>query len=204
MTALRNFKGHQDLFEIEKMKRRLFLAIDFPKGIKKEIGIVLSGFKIKYPEVRWEKEENLHLTLKFLGWTEDREKIDLGMGKAVFNVRPFWLQITNVGYFLTGSLVVWLGVEMQDELLKLVDNLENEMAKIGFPKEKRSFTSHITLGRKRQAQPLSFWRVVASDLQKREIHKFEKFKVEKIVLMESHLSSSGSTYTHLRTTGLIL
>lgn len=196
------------------------MAIDFPPHIKKQIGQALEELRKKYPEIRWEGEENLHLTLKFLGWVEDKlkmknenikmtmknskiEKIIIGMKNAAEGIGPFCLRLTEAGYFLKESLIVWLGVESQEGLFKLVENLEKEMEKIGFPKERRPFAGHITLGRKRHAHPVARWRQIAQELQNRRIHQFDQLQVKKIVLMESRLSSGGSTYIPLAVQDLI-
>lgn len=194
------------------MKKRLFLAIDFPPHIKKQIGQALEELRKKYPEIRWEMEESLHITLKFLGWVETEmanskwqiangqsklDKITAGMEKAVGGIKPFWLRPTKVGHFLRESLIVWLGIESQEGLFKLVENLEREMEKIGFPKERRPFAGHITLGRKRHVYPAVWWRQIASQLQRFQAPQFDKFRIDEVVLMESHLSSVGSTYVPL-------
>lgn len=185
-----------------EVKKRVFVAIDFPWRLKDQIGEGLGKLSKQYPEIRWEKKENLHLTLKFLGWTEAVEEIGEGMEKAVRGIKPFWFCPAKPGYFLKESLIVWLGAESQEGLWKLVDNLEEEMAKIGFSKEKRPFTPHITLGRLRHAHPAVKWRKMAEELGHFPASPFEKFKVEQIVLMESHLSPGGSSYVILKTQGL--
>lgn len=210
------------------MKRRLFIAIDFPSKVKKQIGRVTEELKEKYPQIRWEKKENLHLTLKFLGWVEEKfkmqnagcrmtrsassgqanqnskiEEITEGMKMAVDGIKPFGLQSTKIDYFLKDSLIVWLGIESQEGLFKLAANLEEEMAKIGFPKEKRPFAAHATLGRKRQAHPISEWHSTARNLQDFKMPFFEKFEVREITLMESRLMPSGAIYTPLITRDLI-
>lgn len=202
------------------MKKRVFVAIEFPLSVKKQIGELVGELRKNYPQIRWEKEENLHLTLKFLGWveiqlkikseklkmTEQNEKLGeilKGMERATEGIRPFWFQPTTIGYFLRESLIIWLGAEVQEGLLKLVENLEKEMVKIGFPKEKRPFTPHITLGRLHHARPASQWRQVAQNLKNFKTPQFEKFKVKQIILMESQPTPSGSIYTPLQIQSLI-
>ena len=185
------------------MKKRLFVAIDFPIDVKKQISQMAGELKKKYPQIRWERGENIHLTLKFLGWTEKEKQVEKGMENAVLGIKPFWFQLTKMGYFLNQSLIVWLGVESQEGLFKMAENLEEEMAKIGFPCEKREFNPHVTLGRRRQVQPISHWRQVALELQNFKTPQFKKFKVERVSLMESHLAPSGSIYTILKFQDLI-
>lgn len=195
------------------MKKRFFIAIDFPRQVKKQISEVVERLGGQYPEIRWEREENIHLTLKFLGWVDTEiansklqiansqsklSQIMVGMEKAVRGIEPFWLQPTKIGYFLKESLIIWLGAEAQEGLGKLVENLEREMGKIGFPKEKREFTAHITLGRLRHAYPVGQWRQIAQEIVHFKTPVWEKFQVTQIVLMESHLTPVGSIYTLIR------
>lgn len=184
------------------MKKRLFIAIDFPLKIKKQIDGVVGELGKKYPQIRWEKEANLHLTLKFLGWTETEEKVIAGMERTTGRIKPFYIQLTNLGYFLKESLIVWLGVKSQGELLKLAENLDREMAEIGFRRERREFSPHITLGRKREAKPIARWRQIATEIQNLKIPQFENFEVKQIVLKEGHLTFSGSTYISVKTQDL--
>lgn len=183
-------------------KSRVFVAIDFPLEVKKEITRVVEDLKKKSPQIRWEKEENLHLTLKFLGWNQNLEEIIVGMEKAVEEGKPFWFRPAELGYFLRESLIVWLGVETQEGLVNLVKNLESEMAKIGFPREKREFSPHITLGRLRHVKPLAKWRQIAQEMSHLPVPTFAKFKVTEIVLMESQLSPKGASYKVLKTVPL--
>lgn len=180
---------------------RLFVAIDFPGKIKRELGELVDLLTEEgYPLV-FEKEENFHLTLKFLGWCEEKkiEEISGVIKKATSGIKPFWFKPTKIGYFLKESLILWVGVEAQESLFKLVSHLEEELAKIGFAKEKREFTSHITLARKRRVAPLGKWRRMAEEIKEKYQPQFEKFKVEEIVLMESTLTPRGSIYTLLST-----
>lgn len=192
---------------------RLFVAIDFPAKIKKQLaGPVDILIEEGYPLV-FEKEENLHLTLKFLGWINDKKKLEIGnwklgkldeikktVEKATNGVKPFWLKPGEFGYFLKESLILWVGVEAQEGLAKLVESLEEEFAKIGFAKEKREFSSHITFGKKRRATPSRKWRRIAEEI-KEKFRKLEldQFKVREIVLMKSTLTPQGSIYTRLAT-----
>lgn len=185
-------------------KLRVFVAIDFPQSLKSQSGGVVGKLRSQYPQIRWEKEENLHLTLKFLGWSEEKktEGIVGALKKATEGISPFWLWPTKLGYFLRESLIVWLGIEAQEGLTKLVKNLEKEMAQLGFLKEKREFTSHITLGRARHVHPVSRWRQIAQEISQFETPNFAKFKVKEIVLMKSQLSPQGSIYKILNSISL--
>lgn len=179
------------------MKTRLFIAIDFPKETKKEIAGLIDKLKRQYPKIRWEKEENLHLTLKFLGATDEKKikEVVEGIKKATLGIKPFWFQLEKLGFFLRQSLIVWLGAKSQEGLFKITQNLENEMARLGFPKERREFSPHITIGRAKRVFPRKKWQKVAQEIRNFPTPPFSKFKVKEITLMKSQLTPKGSIYS---------
>ena len=185
------------------MKTRLFIAIDFPEKAKEEIAGLINELRDKYPQIRWEKKEKLHLTLKFLGGVEVKlktqnsklQEIIKGVKKAVQDVKPFWFQPSNLGYFLRQNLIVWLGVKAQEGLFQISKNLEREMAKLGFAKEKRGFSPHITIGRAKRVTPRKKWERIAQEVRNFPTPPFSKFKVRQIVLMKSKLTPRGSIYS---------
>ncbi|MBL7159764.1 RNA 2',3'-cyclic phosphodiesterase [Candidatus Microgenomates bacterium] len=179
------------------MKTRLFIAIDFPKKTKKEIANLVDKLKSQYPQIRWEKRENIHLTLKFLNWAEERKvkKILEGIKRGAGGIKPFGFKLEKLGYFLSQSLIVWLGVEAQSELFQIVKNLEKEMKKLAFPKEKRVFSPHITIGWARRVSPRRKWLKIAEEIKNFPTPSFSKFQVKEIILMKSQLTQKGSIYS---------
>ena len=175
---------------------RLFIAINFPSSVKKQIGHLVGELVKKYPEIRWEKEENFHLTLKFLGWSRSKiEEIIQGMERSVEETKPFWFQPEKLGFFLRQNLIVWLGVKTQEGLLKIVKNLEDKMGQIGFPKETRPASFHITIGRAKRVSPREKWQRIALEISNFPKALFPKFKVKEIDLMKSRLTAHGSIYS---------
>lgn len=189
---------------------RLFVGIDFPEEVKNKIYQLVAKLQKKYPEIKWEKRENLHLTLKFLGNIKLKtksekvktttknlklEEIIGGTERSVKGIKPFEMRIGEIGYFLRNSLIIWLGmIEKSGGLERLVKKLDREMGKLGFKREKRAFHPHVTLGRKRKAVPLGKWRKIAKDITIERYDDIGGFKVEKIILFESRLSREGATY----------
>jgi len=193
---------------------RLFVAIDFPKEVKSQLADLVDQLMEDGYPLTFEKEENFHLTLKFLGWVNENVKCQMSNVKtksqmskleqiieatkrATDGVRPFWFRPTKIGYFLKESLILWVGVEAQEGLVKLVNQLEDEFAKIGFEREKREFTPHITFGKKRHAFPLAKWRRIAEEIKEKFKPEFSKFKVKEITLFQSTLTANGSIYNPL-------
>lgn len=180
---------------------RLFVAIDFPKEVKQQFADLVDALVEEgYPLV-FEKKENFHLTLKFLGWYREKkiDEINKAIEKATVGVSPFWFKPTKIGYFLKESLILWVGIDKLDQLDQLAERLEENFAKIGFRKEKREFAFHITFGKKRRAHSTQKWRRMAEEIKGKYGQEFPGFKVQEIVLLESTLSREGSTYTPLTT-----
>lgn len=75
------------------------------------------------------------------------QKIIKGIEKASTGIKSFWFQPKRLSCFLRQSLIVWLGARSQEELFQIVKNLKRKMLKLDFPKERREFLPHITIGR---------------------------------------------------------
>ncbi|MBL7150709.1 RNA 2',3'-cyclic phosphodiesterase [Candidatus Microgenomates bacterium] len=179
------------------MKTRFFVAINFPEETKEEISGLIDKLRVEHPQIRWEKTENIHLTLKFLSWTEEKKikKILEGMKKSAFGIKPFGFKPEKLGYFLSQSLIVWIGVNAQEGLFQISRNLENEMKKLGFAKEKRVFSPHITIGRARKISPRKKWQSIAEEIKNFPTSSFSKFQVKEVILMKSQLTPKGSIYS---------
>jgi 2'-5' RNA ligase len=181
------------------MRRRIFIAINFPEDIKKE----LSSFQKKWPElpIRWTKPENLHITLAFLGYLADEELVEvLRITKEVAQRhRPFSINLNKICYGPPKKppRMVWVEGEKSKDLANLQIDLEKSLTssgKIKFEPEERSFTSHITLGRIRQWE---FRQIEPEERPNVEIDISLSFDVSSIEVMESFLKRTGPEYTIL-------
>ena len=131
---------------------RIFIALELPGAIKKAVSVIQNEFKTSSARVRWLREEALHLTLSFLGAVPDVKlsEIKTGMVAAARGIGPLKLSIKTIGVFPNEKRprVVWLGVQSPDDrLIRLQERVEQAMALVGFPPEKRGFRPHLTIGR---------------------------------------------------------
>ncbi|MHC4759351.1 MAG: RNA 2',3'-cyclic phosphodiesterase [Planctomycetota bacterium] len=134
---------------------RVFIAIDINEQIRSSISALQDELKkeadINRGQAKWVRPSNIHLTLKFLGEVLDQQLIDIC--KIVESVtrkyNKFNLSIESLGYFGGRSArVSWIGVgQGKEELLKLQKELEEEIQKVGWAKEERAFTGHLTVCR---------------------------------------------------------
>jgi len=177
---------------------RLFIAINFPQELKEKIGKTIEKIVSDFPQVSWTKKENTHLTLKFFGYVNENqlEKIKEGISKSIEGVKPFSLTFTNLGFFDREQLIIWVGLSDCPELMKMVNNLEKEMKKLGFAKEKRIYSPHVTLGRGKKLSRETSQKI--RNIISQETKNISlQFKVSEITLMESKLTSSGPKYFSL-------
>lgn len=183
------------------MRHRVFIAINLPEEIKKE----LSSFQAKWLElpVRWVKPENLHITLAFLGYLSDGELFEvLKLTKEVASRnQSFSINLKKIIYGPPKKMpprMVWAEGEKSEELAKLQKDLENSLSASSIKgmeeSETRPLISHITLGRIRQWE----FRQIEPE-EKPEINEAISlsFEVNSIEVMESHLKRGGAEYTVL-------
>jgi 2'-5' RNA ligase len=176
---------------------RTFIAIDIPDSIRQKIGIIQDELKKERGRVSWAKPGNIHLTLKFLGNVAENRITDVAeaVEKAVEPFESFNFFIKNLGTFpnVRRPRVLWVGIENPPaQLISLAQNIEEELHRIGFPKEKRRFSPHLTIGRVKSILSGEF-------IEKIKNLKFEggEVEVKEIVVMKSDLKPTGAIYTPL-------
>jgi 2'-5' RNA ligase len=156
-------------------------------------------------KIRWVRPENIHLTIKFLGdirWS-DIDDIGMAIKETAAGFDPLFLSAQGLGVFpnLKRPRVIWIGLSGQvEEFISLQRMLDQKLQLIGFPKEKRPFKGHITIGRVkgRLDSPQ------LSDIINRFSSKFaaKQFSADRIFLMQSELKPSGPIYTKLMSESL--
>jgi 2'-5' RNA ligase len=182
---------------------RVFLAIDLPSSLKKELS-KLKTEEQPFARLKWVEEENFHLTLFFFGNLPEKEveKIVLVCEKRVKNYSRFELFLTEVsGFPKKGDFrVVFLGCEERSNTLqRLVHELSKDFKKIGFKLEDRDFHPHITLFRLKELKDRSAYHEFVQELTKKaQFLKGKSFPVQEVILFESKLSPTGPKYTPLK------
>ena len=182
---------------------RSFIAIELPDEVKSALAQLQAQLKTgKQLPVKWVDPYSIHLTLKFLGNIDLNKvrEITGAMEAAAQGISPFKLEVKDVGVFpnLKRVRVVWVGVSGEvAQLSQLQQRTESNLVPLGFARESRSFTPHLTLARVReQASPdeqQSFGELIAST-------KFEtvyEFDVDSINLMKSQLTREGAIYSRI-------
>lgn len=178
---------------------RTFIAIDLEKEIKESLSSLIDKLRERSQNIRWVRQEGMHLTLKFLGEIkeEKRPSIENILEKVISNYKPFSLKIKGTSYFPLGRKnprVLWTGVEADETLPSLQQRLESELEKIGFPREKREFHPHLTLGR---VKAPSYIQETVRALERHKESVFGEMTVYKITFFQSILKPSGAEYIAL-------
>jgi 2'-5' RNA ligase len=137
----------------------VFVAIELPAPVRRKLIEHIDRLRILVPDERasWVPEENLHLTLKFLGDIPltNVEKLSAAASIAASRVEPFEIVVDGCGSFPPRGQprVLWIGIEdTSGKLAPLYQAIENECAKVGFPREPRAFHPHLTIARIRKPQ----------------------------------------------------
>ena len=178
---------------------RAFIAIDLPDYVLRGIGGIQAGLKQSGVKVKWVRKESVHLTLKFLGDIPAHRVGEIGAAvhEAVKDVRPFTLEGKGVGVFpdFRRPRVIWAGISGELDTLKdLCQRLEEALVKIGFPKEKRPFQAHLTVGRIKGGINKQILRAA---LEEQKEFVTDPFTVASVILYQSVLQPQGAIYTKL-------
>jgi RNA 2',3'-cyclic 3'-phosphodiesterase len=166
---------------------RLFVAIRPPEPIRD----LLIDAMDDSADFRWQDEEQLHLTLRFVGEVEPPVATDLADALGQVRSDRLELRIAGAGRFeQRNSGALWAGVEPRPPLAALAAKVERACHSVGLEPERRAFHPHITLAR---------WK----GRRTREVHDFlerngglssDPFEVAELTLFESHLSRHGAHY----------
>ena len=168
------------------------------------LGEVIERLRPAARDVAWIAPGNLHLTLKFLGSVPE-ERIDAVAGalrEASVDVGPFNACIRGLGAFPSARRprVVWAGVtEGAADMIELAGRVDLALAALGFPRDERPFSPHVTLGRVREpGRNPALTEALASGATR----EFGQMQVPSASLMRSELGRQGARYTELTTVRL--
>jgi len=177
------------------MSKRLFVAIPIrPEALLLSQRAFLMS-NLKEETINWVKEENFHLTLKFIGKTSSKRipEIIAALTNCCSKFDPFPIILERVGIFGSRyhARVVWVGIRENKQLQKLYESLNQEFEKIDFSSDRQNFVPHFTLGRIKNIQHKDHFKRV---MERVENGFIQDSKVDRIVLFESVLTPEGPVY----------
>ena len=178
---------------------RLFVAVDTSEAVRDAVSAKQSQLKQTNADVAWVKPENFHLTLKFLGEAPDgqlgdiRAALDLAAGLHA----AFQMELRGMGCFPERGAprVVWVGAgDGSETLTALARDVEEAMTTVGYPRERREFAGHLTIGRVRGPRGAErLRRLVDAEVET----GFGRGPVDEVRLYKSILAPGGSIYEAL-------
>jgi len=181
------------------MSKRLFIAIPIQpeKFLIKQRAFLQSN--LSEEKINWVKEENMHLTLKFLGKTslEHIPAIIDALNLCLKNRASFPMIIEGIGIFGSSynARVVWAGIRENIQLQKLQACILEELEKAGFAVDRQNFVPHFTLGRIKKIHHKDHFKRVMESV---EIGIVQEVIVDGFVLFESILTNEGPIYKTIK------
>lgn len=182
---------------------RAFIAIDLPTPIQELIEKQTSRLRqaIGNDVVRWVTSENMHLTLKFLGnvSASHLDFLKQMLSQTASSHSQFDLQISGIGSFPNSKRprVLWAGLHAPAALADLQRSIEAGTTRLGYEKEERAFSPHLTIGRVRQNIDTNSLQRISSALTNFQLGRIGTARVDSIHLYQSDLHREGSVYTKL-------
>jgi len=182
---------------------RAFIAIELSDEIKGILDRVESHLRYAGADVKWAKPGSIHMTLKFLGdiTEKQREEVSAALDDISKSVKPFDVTLKDIGAFpkIEHPRVIWVGLDKgSDRSVEIAGQVDASLSKLGFAKEERAFSPHLTIGRARSSRNIDKLKEklpgAVSDIRASAgiVHR-----VISIVLFQSTLTPHGSIYTKL-------
>jgi len=175
---------------------RLFVAVKISDAVRSELTEFVDQF-LQFPgKVKWVEPQNIHLTLKFLGETDSKllDKVKSATAAAAKGLGAFDITLSGCGAFpnLRAPKVFWVGiVDDKMRLRTLAQQIDSNMVELGYERESRPFSPHLTLGRVKEPERLE----LIKDAFGKAKFAPQPLAVKAIYLIESRLRPSGPVYT---------
>jgi len=188
---------------------RAFVAIDLSLDIQHRLEDVLQNYKSQLVNIpiRWVAATNIHLTLKFLG---DVSLSNLNiltdmLQTEISTHHQFDISVGGSGAFpnIRQPRVIWVGVEAPPELTAIQNGIETTTARLGYAREDRAFSPHLTLGRVSRNATSQDVKAISKALEAIRVGFLGANCVEKVYLYRSDLQPTGAVYTQIFSSSLI-
>ena len=178
---------------------RAFIAVEIAAPTIASISTAIEQLKPRIEGIRWIAPSNFHLTVKFLG-DIDESKVN-PIGEALTGaLRPFpacTINAKGLGVFpsIKRPRVLWVGL-VGSELIALAAQVDLALAPLGFSREERGFTPHLTIGRWRQGARTKS--TLATALDRWQDFDFGGSAIDEVILFQSMLKPQGAIYTRIK------
>ena len=171
---------------------RLFVAIRPPEPIRTLLLSAMGGIS----GARWLRDDQLHLTLRFIGEVDRHMAGDIHAALGGIHHPRFEVAVDGLGAFdRRGQLdTVWAGVAPQEPLKTLHKKVDQALFRVGVAPDQRAYAPHITLARLKRSSGS-----VRGLLEASGGLRSEPFLVDHFALYESKLTPDGAVYTVVET-----
>ncbi|HEV2567822.1 RNA 2',3'-cyclic phosphodiesterase [Sphingomonas sp.] len=166
---------------------RLFVAIRPPVAIREQLLDLMEGVS----GARWQDDEQLHITLRFIGEVDARVADDVAAALGTVLHSAFEIALDGLGKFGSRGRVnaLWAGVRPHDQLAHLHRKIDHALVRAGLEPERRAYLPHITVARfGRDIGGLDGFLSLHAGLTS------PRFAVTEFGLYESHLTQAGASY----------
>lgn len=169
---------------------RLFIGLQPPPAIRSMLLAIMADV----PGARWQRDDQLHLTLRFVGEVDARRADDILLALARVRAPVAHAAIAGVATFNRDGRAdtIWAGVRPAEPLAALHRKVDRALVAIGLPPETRAFVPHITLARLARAQGNG--PAIDAFVARHAALGSAVFALPHLILFESHLGSGGSAY----------
>lgn len=179
---------------------RTFIAIEVGNDVKARAADLIKRLKKSEADVKWVAPQNMHITLKFLGDVPNVEVPDIcrHIAEVTAKFEPFEVEFGAVGAFPDASRpkTLWIGVapgEGFDRLEALNNAIEERLHdQMGFPRERRRFHPHLTLGRVNSGGEAQ--QALSEIVQEHAHFDASITEIDEVLIFASYLEKSGPTY----------
>ena len=186
----------------EKEKIRVFIAVPVPEEIKNNIANSQEILKQKFDndKIKWVKANLMHITIKFLGDIETAMIPDMKkmVQKSIADANRFKLSVKKIGVFpgIRKPRIIWAGIEQDvGKLVDIHEKINENINVLGFKKESKGLTPHITLARVKH-KPINS-KILKQVIEESQRLFLGEFQVNNIILYKSELYPTGPLYTPL-------
>ncbi|QDZ09059.1 RNA 2',3'-cyclic phosphodiesterase [Sphingomonas panacisoli] len=169
---------------------RLFVALRPPPAIRALLGAVQGGV----PHARWQDDEQMHLTLRYIGEIDRPMAEDVAVALGQVHAAAPSVALAGVGAFDKQGRVdaLWAGVAPHDALAALHKKVDQALVRIGLAPERRAYLPHVTLARLPRSAggdpAIEHWRARHAGLTS------APFTLDAMILYESRLGRDGAQY----------
>ncbi|MDH3660819.1 MAG: RNA 2',3'-cyclic phosphodiesterase [Alphaproteobacteria bacterium] len=168
---------------------RLFVALDLPDAIKESLDPLMRGLG----DVRWLADDQLHLTLRFIGELDNGRTNEVVDALSLVPGLPFDLRLKGIGHFPPRGepRVIWTGIERQPQLTALKRRIDRALQQAGLERDSKKYTPHVTLARLRRPPTQAG---LATYLMRHSLFRSPSFPVSGFKLFSSWLDPDGADY----------